>query len=165
MTKRIYVKSMLMIALVVIALGGFLLHVRIHPVADNPSNLIPVIAGILSIIGVPLLFAYKRTVQYGYVLNGMLAIIGTITMAHFSLAHWPEPPTLVSILTKTLLADILILWTIFLIGKALFELETFGYDPGKPKKGISYRYPNMGWWFVHLAGASIVYTLGHQIWR
>jgi hypothetical protein len=114
---------------------------------------------------VPLLFAYKKTVQYGYVLNGMLAIIGTITMAHFSFAHWPAPPTVASILTKTLLADILILWTIFLIGKALFELETFGYDPDKPKKGISYRYPNMGWWFVHLVGASIVYTLGHQLWR
>jgi hypothetical protein len=165
MTKRIYVKSMLMIALVVIALGGFLLHVRIHPVADNPSNLIPVIAGILSIIGVPLLFAYKRTVQYGYVLNGMLAILGTITMAHFSLAHWPEPPTLFTILTKTLLADILILWTMFFIGKGLFELETFGYDQGKPKKGISYRYPNMGWWFIHLVGAGTVYTLGHQLWR
>ena len=63
MTRRIYVKSMLMAALFVPALGGFLLHVRIHPVASNPSNLIPVIAGILSIIGVPLLFAYKRTVQ------------------------------------------------------------------------------------------------------
>jgi hypothetical protein len=165
MTRRISVKSMLMAALVVLALGGFLLHVRIHPVATNFSNITPVIAGILSIILVPLLFAYKKTVQYGYVLNGMLAIIGTITMAHFSLAHWPAPPTVVSILTKTLLADILILWTIFLIGKALFELETFGYDPDKPKKGINYRYPNMGWWFVHLAGASIVYTLGHQLWR
>jgi len=165
MTRRIYVKSMLMIALVVLALGGFLLHLRIHSVADNPSNIIPVIAGILSIIVVPLLFAYKNTVQYGYVLNGMLAILGTITMAHFSFAHWPAPPTVASILTKTLLADILILWTIFLVGKALFELETFGYDPDKPKKGIIYRYPNMGWWFVHLVGASIVYTLGHQLWR
>jgi len=165
MTRRIYIKSMLMAALFVLALGGFLLHVRIHSVAANPSNVVPVIAGILSIILVPLLFAYKKTVQYGYVLNGMMAILGTITMAHFSFAHWPEPPSLVSIATKTLLADIFILWTIFLVGKALFELETFGYDPDKPKKGISYRYPNMGWWFVHLVGASVVYTLGHQLWR
>jgi hypothetical protein len=165
MTRRSYVKAMLMIAVVVIALGGFLLHVRIHPVADNPSNLIPVIAGTLSIILVPMLFAKKNTVQYGYVLNGMLAILGTITMAHFSLAHWPEQLTLVSIATKTLLADILILWAMFFIGKGIFELETFGYDPDKPKKGISYRYPNMGWWFIHLVGASAVYTLGHQLWR
>jgi hypothetical protein len=165
MTRRIYVKSMLMVALVALALGGFLLHLRIHPVANNPSNVIPVIAGILSILVVPLLFARKKTVQYGYVLNGMLAIVGTIVMAHFSLAHWPAPASLASIVTKTLLADILILWAIFFIGKALFELETFGYDPEKPKKGVVYRYPNMGWWFVHLIGTSLVYSLGHQLWR
>jgi hypothetical protein len=165
MTRRIYVKSMLMTALITLPLGGLLLHLRIHSVADNPSNVIPVIAGILSVLVVPLLFACKKTVQYGYVLNGMLAIIGTIVMAHFSLAHWPAPSTAVSIITKTLLADILILWTIFLVGKALFELETFGYDPDKPKKGVIYRYPNMGWWFVHLIGTSLVYTLGHYLWR
>jgi hypothetical protein len=165
MTRRIYVKSMLMIALVVLALGGFLLHLRIHPVSDNPSNVVPVIAGTLSIIVVPWLFAHKNTVQYGYVLNGMLAILGTIIMAHFSFAHWPSPATVASIVTKTLLADILILWTVFFVGKAIFELEIFGYDPDKPKKGIIYRYPNMGWWLVHLAGISIVYTLGHQFWR
>jgi hypothetical protein len=156
---------MLMAALVALALGGFLLHIRIHPVADNPSNIVAIIAGILSIIVVPLLFSYKNTIHYGYVLNGMLAIIGTVVMVHFSLAHWPAPATAASILTKTLLADILILWTIFFVGKVLFDLETFGYDPDKPKKGITYRYPNMGWWIVHLAVISIVYTLGHQLWR
>ena len=165
MTRRIYVKTMLMTALVTLAAGGFLLHLRIHSVTDNPSNVVPVIAGILSIIVVPLLFANKNTVQYGYVLNGMLAIIGTIIMAHFSFAHWPVPATLGSIIMKTLLADILILWTTFFVGKVLFELETYGYDPNKPKKGITYRYPNMGWWLVHLAALSIVYTLGHQLWR
>jgi hypothetical protein len=165
MTRRIYVKTMLMIALVTLALGGFLLHLRIHPVTDNPSNVVPVIAGILSIIIVPLLFSYKNTVQYGYVLNGMLAILGTITMAHFSLAHWPVPATPGAILLKTLIADILILWARFFVGKTLFELEIYGYDPDKPKKGITYRYPNMGWWLVHLVALSIVYTLGHQLWR
>jgi hypothetical protein len=165
MTRKIYVKSILVTALIALALGGFLLHLRIHSVADNRSNVVPLIAGILSILVVPLLFAYKKTVQYGFVLNGMLAIIGTIVMAHFSFAHWPTPSTAVSIVTKTLLADILILWALFFVGKALFELETFGYDPDKPKRGVIYRYPNLGWWFVHLIGISLVYTLGHQLWR
>ena len=165
MTRRIYVKTTLIIALVAISLGGLMLHVRIHEVAKNPANIIPVIAGILSIIAVPWLFAFRSTIHYGYVLNGMLAILGTIIMAHFSIAHWPVPATLGSVLLKTLLADILILWTAFFIGKAVFDLEMFGYDTIKPKKGISWRYPNMGWWIVHLAALSVVYALGHLLWR
>ena len=35
----------------------------------------------------------------------------------------------------------------------------------KPKAGVTYRYPNMGWWLVHLVGLSIVYTLGNLLWR
>lgn len=93
MTARAYVRSTLIAALVVLALGGLMLHVRIHPVAKNFSNIVPVIAGILSVIVVPLLFSFKRTLACGYVLNGFLAIIGTIVMAHFALAHWPDAAT------------------------------------------------------------------------
>jgi hypothetical protein len=64
-----------------------------------------------------------------------------------------------------LLADILILWGKFFIGKALFELETFGYDQNKLKVGITYRYPNMGWWMIHRIAISLVYFLGNHFWR
>jgi hypothetical protein len=114
---------------------------------------------------VPLLFLFPKTIGYGYVLNGFLTIIGTIVMAHFSLTRWPAPATLQSILLKTLLADILILWGKFFVGKALFELETFGYDQNKLKVGITYRYPNMGWWMIHLIGISLIYFLGNYFWR
>jgi hypothetical protein len=113
----------------------------------------------------PLLFSFRKTLHYGYVLNGFLAIIGTIVMAHFAIAHWPEPATLETIILKSTLADIIIVWSKFFVGKALFDLETLGYDPAKDKKGIAYRYPNMGWWLVHLMGLSIVYTLGNLLWR
>lgn len=165
MTARTYVRSTLIAALVVLALGGFMLHVRIHPVAKNFSNIVPVIAGILSVIVVPLLFSFKKTLAYGYVLNGFLAIIGTIVMAHFALAHWPDPATPGAILFGTTLADILILWTAFFVGKALFDLETFGYAPDRQRAGISYRYPNLGWWLAHLAAVSLVYTVGNLVWR
>lgn len=165
MSNKTYVKSLLLIAIITLALGGLLLHIRIHPIAKVPSIVVGYITGVLSIIVVPLLFSFKKTLSYGYVLNGMLAIIGTILMAHFSIAHWPAQTTFASIILETTLPDILILWTIFFIGKALFDLETFGYDPKKPKVGVTYRYPNMGWWFVHLAGLSIVYTLGNLLWR
>jgi len=165
MTRRVYVKTTLIIALIAVSLGGLMLHIRIHSAATNPANMIPVLAGILSIIAVPLLFAYRSTIHYGYMINGMLAILGTIIMAHFSITNWPVPATFATVMLKTLLADILILWTSFFIGKAIFDLEMFGYDPIRPRKGVSWRYPNMGWWIVHLAALSIVYALGHLLWR
>lgn len=165
MTLRNYTKSFLIISIVTLSLGGLMLHIRIHPLQNNTANIIPVICGLLSIIAVPVLFSFRKTVQYGYVLNGMLAIIGTIIMAHFSIANWPNPVNLETILFGTLLADILILWTVFCIGKVIFELETFGYVQDKEKQGVSYRYPNIGWWLVHLGALSVVYTLGHFLWR
>ena len=163
MTIRTYTKSILLTALVALSLGGFLLHGRIHPIAQNPANVIPMISGVLSILIVPLLFSFRRTIEYGYVLNGILVIIGTIAMAHFSLFHWPDPATVGAVIVKTLLADILILWGKFFVGKALFDLELFGYDPRQAKKGTTYRYPNLGWWLVHLVAISLVYLLGNLL--
>jgi len=162
---RSYIKTTLIAALVALAIGGFLLHARIHPFTKNSSNFVPFISGILSIIIVPLLFSYKKTLSYGYVLNGMLAILGTVVMAHFTIVYWPKPLTITSILLQTTLADIVLLWGKFFVGKALFELESRGYDAATVKKGIFYRYPNYGWWLVHLVVISLIYSLGHLIWR
>jgi hypothetical protein len=165
MTVRAYIKSMLLIGLLTLSIGGLLLHSRIHPVKTNYSNLVPAVSGLLSVLVVPLLFCFRRTIAYGYVLNGFLVIIGTITMAHFSIAHWPNPATLQGVLVNTLLADILILWGKFFIGKSIFDLEFFGYDAAREKKGVTYRYPNMGWWLIHLVAISIIYYIGFMLWR
>jgi hypothetical protein len=165
MTTRTYVKVVLLSALVSLSLGALLLHLRIHPLAKNPSNFVPFIACLLSLIVVPFLFSFKRLVEYGYVLNGMLVIIGTITMSHLSLAHWPTHTTFGTIFLKTMLPDILILWGNFFVGKALFDLEFSNYDLTREKGGKTFRYPNMGWWIVHLAAISTVYAIGHALWR
>ena len=162
---RNYIRTMCLAALVALALGGFLLHLRVHPFTENTSFLTNVISGILSIIVVPLLFLRKETLHYGYVLNGFIAIVGTVTMAHFSLAHPPNNFGLVNILLKTTLPDILILWGKFFIGKVLFDCEIYGYNPTLEKKGVSYRYPNLGWWCIHLIGVSLVYYAGHLLGR
>jgi len=165
MTIRTYIKSTLLLALIGISLGGLMLHMRIHPVSQNTSNFLPLLSGILSVIIVPLLFSSKKTLSYGYTLNGFLVIVGTIAMAHFSVMHWPQPSTLESFVLKTTLPDIMVLWTKFFIGKALFDLELFGYDSSRNKAGVTYRYPNIGWWFVHLMAISIVYALSSRLWR
>lgn len=165
MTIRTYVKSTLLLALIAISVGGLALHLRLHPLAKSTSNLVPFLSDFLSVIIVPFLFSQKKTIGYGYTLNGFLVIIGTITMAHFSLVHWPKPFSLQSIPMQTTLPDIVILWTKFFIGKALFDLELFGYDPGRKKTGITYRYPNYGWWLVHLTAVSLVYAAANLLWR
>ncbi len=165
MTTRSYVKTTLLLGLIALSAAGFLLHLRIHPASQNPSNLVPVVSGILGILIIPILFSFKKTIAYAYVINGMEAIVGTVTMTHFSLAHWPSQTTLGSILLMTLLGDILVLWGKFGLGMALFNLELFGYDPEKQRKGAYFRYPNLGWWLVHLVGISVVYSLGHHFWR
>jgi len=164
MTARTYVKTMLLCALVALAFGGLVLHLRIHPVSKIPSIIVALVAGILSVVVVPFLFSRKSLVEYGYVLNGMLVIVGTITMGHFSLAHWPAPATFKTVILETLLADIAVLWGNFFVGKALFDLEVFGYDPSREKKGKTWRYPNLGWWMVHLVAISTVYSIGHLLW-
>ncbi len=165
MTIKTYVKSTLLLALVLISLGGLLLHLRIHPASQNPSNFLPLVSGILSVIVVPLLFSRKKTIGYGYTLNGFLVIIGTIAMAHFAVEHWPQPARFELIVLQTTLPDIIVLWTKFFIGKAIFDLELFGYDPARSKVGLTYRYPNTGWWIVHFVAISAVYTLSGWLWR
>jgi hypothetical protein len=165
MTIKTYVKTTLLVGLVALSVGGFFLHLRIHPLAKNPANIVPIVSGVLGIVIVPLLFSSRKLIAYGYVINGMETIIGTVLMAHYSIAHWPTPVTPGAIIFHTLLADILVLWSKFFLGKAIFDLEHHGYDQTRVMKGKTYRYPNYGWWFIHLVTISLIYYVGHLLWR
>jgi hypothetical protein len=165
MTIKTSIRSILLGALIALALAGFMIHARIHLIAQNTSFAVPFTAGILSIVIVPALFWSKKTLAYGYALNGFLCIIGTVTMAHFAIAHWFAPTAPQDILLKSMVIDILIVWGKFFVGKAFFDLETFGYDPNRTKAGVAYRYPNMAWWLIHLAAVTGVYSLGNLLWR
>ena len=101
-----------------ISLGGWILHVRIHPPADFAPNYVPFIAGLISFTAVPAMFLFRKTVAYAYVINGMLVIIGTITMTHYSLANPPEAITFGALIFGTLFPDVVILFTNFMLGKA-----------------------------------------------
>ena len=165
MKLRTYNRSILLGAFVALALGGFLIHFRIHLISQNSSFIVPFVAGILSVIVIPALFCFKKTISYGYVLNGFLCIIGTVTMGHYAIANWSAPNSPPDIILKSMLIDILIVWAKFFVGHALFELETYGFDANQKKVGITYRYPNLGWWLIHLVGVGGVYSLGNYFWR
>jgi hypothetical protein len=165
MTQKQNIRILLVFSLFCLSLGGLMLHYRIHPPGDLPGNIIPTVAGIFSILIILPLFCFRRTIAYGYVLNGMIVIIGTIGMLHFSLKHLPPVLTLQAVIFKSLLADIIVLWGKFAVAKALFELDLFRKEEDAGRKGRFFRYPNMGWWWVHLAALSIVYTLGNLFWK
>ncbi|MFH0888439.1 MAG: hypothetical protein V1871_04455 [Planctomycetota bacterium] len=158
MTQKQNLKLTLVLGLFFISLGGFLLHLRIHNPAVKAVNYFPFIIGLINIVIIPWLFLFRKWVLTAYLFNGLTVIFGIIFMAHFSTAHLTDF-SFKGIVVGTLLADIIVLGTKFTLGKALFDLE-MGHDPDRELRYMSLRYPNMGWWFIHLAGIALVYAIG-----
>lgn len=165
MHRKKMVKITLIACLFFIALGGWFLHIRIHPLVKNADNVIPLISGIISVFCIPLLFWFDSKVALAYIINGFLVIIGTITMAHFSIVNFKGPAAPVNIILNSTFADISILWGKFAIGKALFDLQYLKSDKDMAPKGRFFRYPNMGWWWAHLFVLAAVYSLGNVFWK
>jgi hypothetical protein len=166
MKKKEYLRVILILAIFFLALGGWLLHLRVHSVAKDVENYIPFVAGIISVFIIPVLFFFRSTISFAYLLNGMTVIIGTITMAHFSIENHPQIWTFKTIFLGTLLADIVMLWGKFAVGKALFELDLAASQPDAPmRRGRFFRFPNMGFWFVHVVTLTVVYTIGKYFWK
>ena len=129
-------KSSLLAALVLLAVGGLLLHYRIHGfmVADklqpgrtefSSSLFLATLFPAIDVVLVTALFLSRKTAVYGYLLNGMLVIYGTIFMTHFSIAQMiVKSIPLQSMLLNSTLPDIVILWADFFVGKALYDFYT-----------------------------------------
>ncbi|MEE8328473.1 MAG: hypothetical protein V3R54_00930 [Thermodesulfovibrionia bacterium] len=125
----------LLLALFLLAVSGLMLHYRIHNfmVTDtlNPGILrfdatrfLSFIFPLIDVVVVTALFISRKTSVYGYLLNGLIVIYGTVLMAHYSIAELTfrsAPPG--DWLLKSTLPDIGIAWADFFIGKALYELN------------------------------------------
>jgi hypothetical protein len=166
MKKKDYLRVVLILAIFFLALGGWLFHLRIHPVAQDAAHYIPFVAGLISVFAIPVLFIFRSTISFAYLLNGMTVIIGTITMTHFTIENPPQEWTIQTIFLGTLLADIILLWGKFAVGKALFELELTVNQPEAPmRSGRFFRFPNMGFWLVHVVTLTVVYIIGAYFWK
>lgn len=149
-------------AIVLLSLGGWLLHMRAHPVSfdpahpSNPAFLVPCVAGILGFIATPILLNYRRTFVAGYLLNGMSVVVGAITMASLSLGDLPAPLTIREILFGTML------WSILLLLPKLFlgQIVLLHYHPN----GMGRLFTPF-WWTRHFIYLSAVFALGHYLWR
>jgi hypothetical protein len=100
---------MLILAFVLLSVGGLMLHIRIHPPAASLFNWIPVAFGAINILLLPLLFRRADTAPLAFMLCCITVIAGTIGMAYYSIVEWKEPVTLYTVLFKSTLADIFIL--------------------------------------------------------
>jgi hypothetical protein len=98
------------LAIFLIALGGLLLHIRIHTLEASAFNIAPRIIGIISIVVLPFLFNSKKTASAAYVLNLIAIIAGTIGMAYFSITTWTGEVTVTRVILESTLADILVLF-------------------------------------------------------
>ncbi|MBI4687810.1 MAG: hypothetical protein HY756_08545 [Nitrospirae bacterium] len=137
-------KKVLITALLLLAVSGLLLHLRIHSfIVKEPgtqqlifdrTRFLSFLFPMLDIIFVTLLFLKRKTAAYGYILNGFIVIYGTVFMAHYSIAEMLAksiPPA--QMLLKSTLPDIGIAWGDFFIGKALYDLYIKGEIVQRPE--------------------------------
>ncbi|MBN1886158.1 MAG: hypothetical protein JW876_11640 [Candidatus Krumholzibacteriota bacterium] len=149
------------LALGLLSLGGLFLHLRLHPLpvdpADprNPANVLPAVFGVVSAIAVPAMLFFKRTWLAGYLINGMSVVVGTITMAHLSIAH-PPPGGAGALLLRSMIPNILILFAKLPVGQsALRHWRPDGTG----------RMFTTAWWLRHFAYLGAAYALGFFLWR
>ena len=150
MTRKCILKTTLVTGLFLVSFGGWFLHHAIHPLSRGHVFLIPILVGLVSVLIIPALFLFRTTLNLAYILNGLAVILGSITMIQFSRHMFP---------------DVAILWCKFALGYALYRVMTMKTDEDVVPAGRFIRYPNMGWWWVHRAGMSLVYAMGNLLWK
>jgi hypothetical protein len=122
-------RQLLWVALVALALGGALLHIRIHPPTKGLTYVWPNLFAWVDLVLVSLLFLNRSTAILGVLLNSFLAYLGIIMMADFSLhaalagaIEVMPQQSLVGWLLRTTLSDIAILAADLLVGLALYRV-------------------------------------------
>jgi hypothetical protein len=153
MTVKLRLKTALVAGLFFISAGGLFLHLFIHEPQKHAYGFVPLAVATVGSLVIPWLFCFRKTIHLAYLLNGFAVIIGTVTMGHFSLVKGPIYP------------DIAILWAKFAMGYVIFHLEMYKIDSSFKPGWRTIRYPNFGFWVVHLVVFSVVYALGNILWR
>jgi hypothetical protein len=121
-------RRQLWVALVVLAVGATMLHYRIHPPGEDPTDLWPNLFSVIDLVLVSALFLFRGTALGGLLLNSFLAFLGIIMMADFSLSATLAGQLKVmpgqnffGWLLLTTFPDIMILVADFFIGLALYR--------------------------------------------
>lgn len=120
-------------ALALLALGGLMLHYRVHPfLAPDPSAagrtifrgsfLAATLLPAFDLAVVTALFSFRRTAPLAHLLNGVLVVYGTVLMGHYSIAMLADKGLApVDWLLRSTAPDIALAWADFLVGKTLYD--------------------------------------------
>jgi hypothetical protein len=121
-------RQQLWVALVALALGATMLHLRLHP-PDELSDVWPNLFSWIDLVVVSLLFLSRSTAIFGVILNGFMAFLGIILMADYSISATLAGQVKVmpgadffGWLLQTTLADIAILAADLMVGLALYRV-------------------------------------------
>ncbi len=130
----------LWVALVALALGATMLHLRIHPPTWETGDLWPNLFSWVDLVLVSLLFLFRNTAILGLLLNSFLAYIGIIMMGDFavSLTLMGQIKVLpsqdfIGWLLQTTFCDMVILFADFLVGIALYRAIMMEQAGAKPQ--------------------------------
>lgn len=91
------------------ALGGLLLHARIHPPSKDIFNWIAVGFPAFNAFILPFMFFRPIAWRWAYLINAITVIVGVVAMTWYSIHTWDKPITLLNIILLSTLADSLIL--------------------------------------------------------
>lgn len=131
-------KTSYILTLLLLSVSGLLLHIRIHPfLLPDPlapgekyidfTHFLATLFPLIDVIFVTILFCFRRTCVYGYLINGLIVIYGTILMGHLSINQMiVKNIPLEEMILKSTLPDIGIAWADFFVGKSLFDLYIKG---------------------------------------
>ncbi|MFH1595796.1 MAG: hypothetical protein ABIG94_05440 [Pseudomonadota bacterium] len=121
-------RNTLWAALVALAVGAAMLHLRIHPPAQNLTFLWPNLFSLLDLFLVSLLFRFRGSALLGLLLNSFFAYLGIIMMADFSLSATLAGQVKVmpganffGWLMLTTFPDMALAFADFLVGLALYK--------------------------------------------
>ena len=113
----------LILAFFFISLGGLCLHFRLHPPSESMFFWIPAAFGLTSTIIVPMLFSRHNTAVYAYLFTWAAVIAGTVTMTYFSITTWSMAITVETVVLKSTLADIIILWAKIFVAHRMLRIH------------------------------------------
>lgn len=119
-------------ALALISAGGLLLHLRIHPPGREAFNWVAALWGVVCVVAVPWMLSRPRSAPWGWALNLLSVVVGTVAMAWYSVVHWKTPLTPWSILLNSTLGDILILWAKVPLAQAALAHHLAAAAPARP---------------------------------
>ncbi|MBM4328652.1 MAG: hypothetical protein FJ118_15985 [Deltaproteobacteria bacterium] len=119
----------LWLALVALALGGMIVHYKLHPLEAELTHVWPFAFSVADLLVVSLLFAFKSTAVWGLLLNSFLAMLGIIMMTDLGVMSvvngWVKVGFFqnpIAWMGDTMVSSVATTFTDFLAGLALYSV-------------------------------------------